>query len=166
MKKGLIFLLLSWLFLQSAIVAIVLELHRSVVMESMNHRGDDGARVVHLKFSDRDYQKAATNDHEILLDGKRYDIRTKKVHGNSIELDVILDEEENAFMSLIEKSSGNDSGEPLSIHLLKSLCLLGDTPVNTSIGFFLPCNDFYFKFFSNELSSFKPGTTVPPPQLG
>lgn len=78
---------------------LVYQLQQFNVQEEMEAQlNDPSAHFEQLSLSLADFEKARINDHEIAIGGKMYDYKSARISGNTVELSVINDTQEERIL--------------------------------------------------------------------
>ena len=119
-----------------------------------------------LTLSNSDYQNNKIDSHEILVQGKLYDIRSVIRMGNIVELQVINDSREEKILDNIKDLVNNSSNSKnhLPEHLLKwlNLVFICPGPVNSLV---IKYSSSCFLPFNELIISHKTDLWSPPPKL-
>ena len=120
---------------------------------------------ISLPYSD--YQKNKIDSREILINGKLYDIRSARLKGSIVELQVINDSREEKILDNIKELVNNSSKSKnhLPDHLLKWLNLVYICPVSVS-NLFIKYSSACIPPFSELIVSHKSDICSPPPKFG
>ena len=154
-------------FMLSGGFLLVYKIQQYLVQKEMyNILNDKLKDTEKLTLSYSDYQNNKIDNHEILVQGKLYDIRSVIRTGNIVELQVINDIKEEKILDNIKDLVNNSSNSKnhLPDHLLKWLNLVFICPV--------PANNLIIKYssscflpFSELIISHQTDIWSPPPKL-
>ena len=154
-------------FMLSGGFLLVYKIQQDFVQKEMhnvlNNKLKDSEKLT-LSYSD--YQNNKIDSHEILVQGKLYDIRSVIRTGNIVELQVINDSREEKILDNIKDLVNNSSNSKnhLPDHLLKWLNLLYISPVSVN-SLFVRYSPFCFRSFCEFIISHKTDICSPPPKL-
>jgi hypothetical protein len=120
-----------------------------------------------LTLTISDFEKSKINEHEISYKGKMYDFKSAVFTGDSVELLVINDTEEEGILGEIEKFTENINKQNSEFpnHLIKLLSLVYVCPEPGNKFFFECSNENTFVPFGEEFSSPVIERASPPPKL-
>ena len=121
-----------------------------------------------LTLSLGDFQKSRINAHEIVFNGKMYDLRSINISGDKAELLVINDTREENIIENIKNSVNTNNQQNKGLpHLLANLFTLLYIPTVSNLSFLLKeKQQNNFPSFCEYIISHKSDTSSPPPKLG
>jgi len=166
-RIGILFLLIILLF-QACGLLFRFNVKQTFVQFKMKYElKNNSERLEKLILTINEYSKNKVNSDEVFLDGKMYDIKSKKIVNGNVELMAIHDSEEEGIIQKIKQLVRNtgipDSNLPSQLNQLISMVYL---PTSNEQLKFIPdiTKNIFLQFDSFIHSSF---STVfsPPPEV-
>ncbi|MBL7922968.1 MAG: hypothetical protein JNL88_02090 [Bacteroidia bacterium] len=129
--------LLSIIFLQSGGLLLFYSLQQQFVKVYAAERlRDPEAGFEKIVLTKEAYEAARVNAHEVLLDGKMYDVKAVRLQGEQVELLAIHDQEEESILEEIRKLVGHNGSRNISYPQLlgKLMAVFYQVPAALQIG--------------------------------
>jgi hypothetical protein len=166
LKKTTHIFLLAILLIQSGGLYLVYRFQQFQAREEMREsllNGQASLQTIHLSLDE--YQNSKTDEKEIILSGKLYDIKSIRFQGNTAELVVTHDKKEEGVLGKIKRYMENKHlPDDMGYQLMQLLSLNYVVPVKeklTPVSFTL---SNYFPEYSCSILCNTAGTFTPPPE--